>query len=102
MFFFRIYIKMSDSHLSLEDMHETRPLYFVAEAVRARRGLGVASFVHFGYERPVQRPSGPDVEVVYLPPSTTVGQAYHSFLQASSFELSVVYKCTHDHEHTFH
>ena len=101
MAFFTIGIKLSGAWqpLYVSDVHEMRPLSFVAETVRTRRELGVSSFVHLGYERPVHGHSGPEIEVVYLSHLTTVLQAYNSILQASSFELSAVYVRTYMNTH---
>ena len=102
MAFFIIFVKLPGvpGALHISDVHEERPVAFVAEAIRARRGLGVSSFVHLGYERPVHGHSVPGpLEVVPLSHSTTVAQAYNLILQVGSFELSAVYVPTYMNTH---
>ena len=95
MTFYNIRIKLPgvSQPLLVSDVHQGRPLSFVAEAIRARRRLGVSSFVHLWYERPLHGHSGPEIamQVVPLSLSTTVAQAYNLILQVNSFELSAVY-----------
>ena len=95
MAFFTIFVKLPGvpGALHVSDVHEEMPVAFVAEAIRARRGLGVSSFVHLGYERPVHGHSVPGpLEVVPLSHWTTVAQAYNLILKVSSFDCQL---CTH-------
>ena len=95
MTFYKVRIKLPgvSQPLLVSDVHQGRPLSFVAEAIRARRRLGVSSFVHLWYERSLHGHSGPEIamQVVPLSLSTTVAQAYNLILQVNSFELSAVY-----------
>ena len=101
MAFFTIFVKLPGvpGALHISDVHEERPVAFVAEAIRARRGLGASSFVHLGYERPVHGIVPGPLEVVPLSHSTTVAQAYNLILQVGSFELSAVYVPTYMNTH---
>jgi len=93
MVFFNVGIHLPGQHMYIPDVHETRPLSFVADTIRVRKGVGVSSVIHLGYERPVPGQFGPEMatEIVPLCHSTTVAQAYNLILQASYFALSAVY-----------
>ena len=77
MTYFQVGVNISGVQVFVPDVFEDRPLSDVAEYVSQRRRVGVMSFIHLGYERPVQRNVGAEemTEVVYLSHLTTVAQA---------------------------